>query len=128
MRTPLITWTSLALVTGCGAAGAPSMEATTAEAPSATPAEPTPEEKRVVAGYETEVAGLEADLRQAFELAGGPDCARAAELRDRICELSERVCTIADRHPGWPDVRDQCEDGRARCDAAADLVAQRCGE
>ncbi len=116
------------LAAGCGAAGAPAAGTTASEQAVPAVVEPTAEEEQLVSGYETDVETLEADLLSSFELAEGPDCDQAGELRDRICDLSERICAIADRHPGWSDVEGKCGDGRERCERARDEVAERCGE
>lgn len=90
--------------------------------------EPSLEDQRLVAAYDTDIEDLEGQFLSSFEPDPSPDCVGGAEARDRICDLSERICSIADRHPSWTEVEAKCGDARERCQRARDSFAERCEE
>jgi hypothetical protein len=70
---------------------------------------------------------LDTQLGEQMATGDTQNCDEARNLRDRICELAERICKLADRNPDQPTIRDQCADGRMRCERAKRVVADRCG-
>jgi hypothetical protein len=123
--------TTLAGCGGMASEAAPAGGETTAstagmEQPEPMLAEPTLEEREIVASYETDIEQITTDFETKMTLSTGPDCDAAGGLRDQICDLSERICDIAERHSSWSDVQTRCEDARQRCESATERVADDC--
>jgi hypothetical protein len=55
-----------------------------------------------------------------------PDCTRIRLLARNICTLAEHICAIAARYPAGDPIADSCNDARARCRRASEVVQQRC--
>ena len=110
-----------ALVAGCGAASASTMEAGGGAPDSGgeivyqgPPL--SDEESTAVHDFDQAVSALEATPMS--------DCGNACERGASVCGLAERICAIADRHRGMTDVADRCTDGRRRCESARRSLAQ----
>jgi hypothetical protein len=57
---------------------------------------------------------------------GGPDCASARDLRDRICDLSDAICALAARDGAPPEIMDRCTAARTSCERARSEVSNVC--
>lgn len=86
------------------------------------PSEASPMLVQVTEDYR-QLLALDGQLGEQLELGS---CNDAASLREQICQLSQRICEIADAHPDEDAVREQCLDGRARCERARVATRNRC--
>jgi hypothetical protein len=124
----LVSWIVLA---GCGGGAYPRETGSAAHEPPGSVAD---YEQRIVR-MRTELddslgsrPSLGQSLTQSAEPMPVPDCAAAADLRDRICELAERICAIAERDAADDDLKAKCESARRACVRAREDVAASCAD
>jgi hypothetical protein len=89
--------------------------------PAATPAETADLEQLYI-----ELRNRDNDFRFLnLDQSSRADCGRIGQLKVNICALAERICRIAEREPPGSAAAAYCEDGKTRCQRAAERARRQ---